>query len=379
MATSGRRTGGLRDPGACATSCAWSRPGSRPPGRPVLVVVDGADGTGKTVFADDLAPLLPRAVRASVDDFHHPRSHRHALGRTGETVWERSFDYVAVRRELLDPWRRGAGAVARAAPPRVEQLTTYGDVVEAALPDGLAGATERMPVGPRVVEVVDARPHRTGQQRSEVVGEDGLAGAVGTVDGDQDRPAERPDPESDHAQDPRALRGYEASSSSPRRRHWSSSQTLALPSQPAASCHQPTERVLGLAERLGETVFAASWAASLILASSSVSRVGTRRRGSRCTRRCRPTCAARSPSTPASVAPPLEPAVLLEHRVAKVRVVVLRSLLEEGRLVEVLEATAAGQLHQSAGCCSPGPASRAALPGRRRAPTCVATPSGRPV
>jgi uridine kinase len=79
----------------------------------VLVVVDGADGAGKTVFADELAPLVPGGVRASLDDFHHRREHRHALGRTGETVWERSFDYSAVRRELLDPWRRGGGTPYR--------------------------------------------------------------------------------------------------------------------------------------------------------------------------------------------------------------------------------------------------------------------------
>lgn len=79
----------------------------------MLVVVDGADGAGKTVFADELASLLPTSVRASLDDFHHPRAHRHARGRTGETVWERGFDYPAVRRELLDPWRRGAGSAYR--------------------------------------------------------------------------------------------------------------------------------------------------------------------------------------------------------------------------------------------------------------------------
>jgi uridine kinase len=79
----------------------------------VLVVVDGADGAGKTVLADELALLVPAAVRASLDDFHHPREHRHALGRTGETVWERGFDYAAVRRELLDPWRRGPGSPYR--------------------------------------------------------------------------------------------------------------------------------------------------------------------------------------------------------------------------------------------------------------------------
>jgi uridine kinase len=79
----------------------------------VLIVVDGADGAGKTTLADELAPLLPTSVRASLDDFHHPRAHRHALGRTGETVWERGFDYPALRRELLDPWRRGVGSSYR--------------------------------------------------------------------------------------------------------------------------------------------------------------------------------------------------------------------------------------------------------------------------
>ena len=85
--------------------------------RPVLVVVDGADGAGKTWFADDLAALLEESgrpvVRATVDDFHHPRAHRHELGRTGETVWTRSFDYRALRHHLLDPWGNGAGATYR--------------------------------------------------------------------------------------------------------------------------------------------------------------------------------------------------------------------------------------------------------------------------
>ena len=96
--------------------------------RPVLVAVDGGDGVGKTWFADALALHLASrvgpspspvpheryaVVRASIDDFHHPRAYRHANGRTGRTVWERSFDVAAVRRELLDPWRSGAGAAYR--------------------------------------------------------------------------------------------------------------------------------------------------------------------------------------------------------------------------------------------------------------------------
>jgi uridine kinase len=85
--------------------------------RPLLVAVDGGDGAGKTRFAEDLAALLRDAgravVRASVDDFHHPRAHRHGLGRTGETVWARSFDYRALRQVLLDPWCAGAGSAYR--------------------------------------------------------------------------------------------------------------------------------------------------------------------------------------------------------------------------------------------------------------------------
>lgn len=85
--------------------------------RPVLVAVDGADGAGKTVFADALGERLGavgrHVVRAGLDDFHHPQTHRHALGRTGETVWTRSFDVPAIRRELLDPWRRGPGSAYR--------------------------------------------------------------------------------------------------------------------------------------------------------------------------------------------------------------------------------------------------------------------------
>jgi imidazolonepropionase len=66
---------------------------------PALVGVDGPDGAGKTTFADDLAAMAATVgcsvVRASVDDFHHPRGFRHAEGRTPWTVWTRHFDHQA--------------------------------------------------------------------------------------------------------------------------------------------------------------------------------------------------------------------------------------------------------------------------------------------
>lgn len=96
--------------------------------RPVLVAVDGPDGAGKTRFAADLARVADRGVVvAALDDFHHLQAWRHAEGRTGRTVWSRSYDYAAVRRELVDPWRAGAGTPYRR---RWHDLATDGRVYD---------------------------------------------------------------------------------------------------------------------------------------------------------------------------------------------------------------------------------------------------------
>ena len=108
------------------------------PERPVLVVVDGADGAGKTRFAEALAAILTGlgrfVVRASIDDFHHPRAHRHAHGRTPETVWTRSFDLAGLRRELVDPWRAGPGSSYRRRWHDVAS-DAYVDEVPGSVPD----------------------------------------------------------------------------------------------------------------------------------------------------------------------------------------------------------------------------------------------------
>ena len=87
-------------------------------GRPV-VAVDGVDGAGKSTFGDALAAFLERrgrhVVRASIDGFHQPLAHRRAEGRTPEAVWSRHFDYDALRRELVGPWRSGPGSTYRTA------------------------------------------------------------------------------------------------------------------------------------------------------------------------------------------------------------------------------------------------------------------------
>jgi uridine kinase len=78
------------------------------PDRRIRVAIDGVDGAGKTVPADALAPRViakgRQVIRASVDDFHHPRAIRYARGRhSPDGFFLDSYDYPAFRRLLLDP------------------------------------------------------------------------------------------------------------------------------------------------------------------------------------------------------------------------------------------------------------------------------------
>jgi uridine kinase len=75
---------------------------------PVRVAIDGPDAAGKTILADELAPLIERSgrpvVRASIDGFHRPREQRMTLGpESPEGYFNGSFDYPALRATLLDP------------------------------------------------------------------------------------------------------------------------------------------------------------------------------------------------------------------------------------------------------------------------------------
>ena len=85
-----------------------------------LVAVDGVDGAGKSVFADELFVVLQSrgvaVIRASVDGFHNPPSVRYRRGRASpEGFYLDSYDYAALRRLLLDPLgSRGDGRIVRA-------------------------------------------------------------------------------------------------------------------------------------------------------------------------------------------------------------------------------------------------------------------------
>lgn len=76
------------------------------------VAVDGIDGAGKTIFANELAGVLRErdrlVIRASADGFHHPREIRYRRGRASPLgYYLDSFDYARLRSLLLDPLSPG--------------------------------------------------------------------------------------------------------------------------------------------------------------------------------------------------------------------------------------------------------------------------------
>ncbi|HUY76980.1 MAG TPA: hypothetical protein VMV29_09425 [Ktedonobacterales bacterium] len=75
---------------------------------PLRVAIDGIDASGKTTLADELAPPLwargRSVIRASVDGFHRPRAERYRRGADSpDGYYYDSFDYTAIRRDLLEP------------------------------------------------------------------------------------------------------------------------------------------------------------------------------------------------------------------------------------------------------------------------------------
>ena len=76
------------------------------------MAVDGVDGAGKTLFADELADRLRHegvpVIRAGVDGFHRPAAERYRRGRRSpEGFFLDSYDYASLHRVLLDPLSPG--------------------------------------------------------------------------------------------------------------------------------------------------------------------------------------------------------------------------------------------------------------------------------
>jgi uridine kinase len=86
----------------------------------VRVAVDGVDGAGKTVLADELGQVLRsrgrRVVRVGVDGFHHPRAVRYRRGRASAVGFYRdSYDLDALHRHVLTPLGPGGDRWYRTA------------------------------------------------------------------------------------------------------------------------------------------------------------------------------------------------------------------------------------------------------------------------
>lgn len=92
----------------------------------VRVGVDGPDGSGKTMFADELAATLARlgrrVIRLSADDFHNVRAVRYRLGRESPVgFWLDAFDYDRFIADVLDPLGPNGGNRYR---PAAHDLTS---------------------------------------------------------------------------------------------------------------------------------------------------------------------------------------------------------------------------------------------------------------
>ena len=90
----------------------------------MIVAVDGADPAARTAFADDLGAVLDEAgtpvFRASLRDFQRSREDVAQFGAdTPERHFRHAYDYSALRRVLLEPFRLGGstGFVTRVFDP----------------------------------------------------------------------------------------------------------------------------------------------------------------------------------------------------------------------------------------------------------------------
>ena len=107
-------------PRAAVLADVAARVAALPDDAPRLVGIDGVDGAGKTVFADELAHVLrgrgTRVVRVSIDGFHRPRVERYRRGRaSAEGYFRDSFDIDALLEVVIAPLKPGCSGTVRTA------------------------------------------------------------------------------------------------------------------------------------------------------------------------------------------------------------------------------------------------------------------------
>ena len=96
--------------------------------RPVLVAVDGVDGSGKTTFADRMAARYAELGRMAhvvhMDDFLNERAVRYRLGRdSAEGYFQDTYDLATFTTAVIEPLRRPGprSMVSRAFDYRTDQ------------------------------------------------------------------------------------------------------------------------------------------------------------------------------------------------------------------------------------------------------------------
>jgi len=107
-------------PRAAVLADVAARVAALPNDAPRLVGIDGVDGVGKTVFADELAHVLRghgiRVVQVSIDGFHRPRIERYRRGRaSAEGYFRDSFDIDALLEVVIAPLTPGGSGTVRTA------------------------------------------------------------------------------------------------------------------------------------------------------------------------------------------------------------------------------------------------------------------------
>jgi uridine kinase len=96
--------------------------------KPLVVGINGVDGSGKTQFAKNLLSFLDQAVCIHIDDFHNPKHHRYSRGeQSPEGYYYDSINYGDFVDEALRPIKHAKKYPVRVKSKLLDLLTDQED------------------------------------------------------------------------------------------------------------------------------------------------------------------------------------------------------------------------------------------------------------